>query len=420
MEYRKEIDGLRAIAVLSVVLYHAGVGWLPGGFVGVDVFFVISGYLITQILRRDLQAGTFSVLHFYERRVRRIFPALFLVVLVTIPASLLWALPEQVENTSVSALTALFSVSNFYFWQQSGYFAPATDFMPLLHTWSLGVEEQFYLIFPLFLLVLVRLRLSLFVVTAGLMIPAFAAALWLSEAKPAVAFYLLPARMWELGLGACLALLPNVMGKMPAWPRSLREGGAVLGLALIITAVLRLRSDMPFPGWAALLPCIGAALIILYTQGGGIVQNILSSPIMRFFGLISYSLYLWHWPVLVFTRMLTADAELGLVSASGAVVISITLATLSWRYVEMPFRKSGYVSFPVLAKGLAITGFITVVLASANLINNGFPSRLSNSANILLASGTDTDKENGGCHSLVQGGNIPDACRFGAKDAPVS
>lgn len=205
MNYRPDIDGLRTLAVMPVILFHAGASWMPGGFVGVDIFFVISGYLISSIILREVQAGEFSFLRFYERRLRRIIPALLVMLVVTVAVFQVIALPDQAQSTAASAIAALLSVSNFYFWRQSGYFAPAAEFMPLLHTWSLAVEEQFYLIFPVILLAIWKLRLPVRWTVAIGTVLAFAVGLWLSVNKPSVAYYLLPARAWELAIGAVLA-----------------------------------------------------------------------------------------------------------------------------------------------------------------------------------------------------------------------
>lgn len=214
LQYRPDIDGLRALAVVPVVLYHAGASWMPGGFVGVDIFFVISGYLISSIILREMSEGRFSFLRFYERRLRRIIPALVVMLIVSVAVFQVLALPDQAQDTAESGLAALLSVSNFWFWRHSGYFAPAAEFMPLLHTWSLGVEEQFYLIFPVALLLLSRIPLPMKWLIAGGTVIAFGVGLWLSLNKPSVAYYLLPSRAWELAIGAVLAVgvVPTLRG----------------------------------------------------------------------------------------------------------------------------------------------------------------------------------------------------------------
>ena len=302
--YRPEIDGLRALAVVPVVLFHAGVDAFSGGFVEVDIFFVISGYLICRIILSEAEEDRFSFIKFYDRRIRRIVPALLLVILVSIALSLLFALPNQVMDVGKSAIAALLSFSNFYFWAQGGYFAPAAEFRPLLHTWSLGVEEQFYIFFPVFVILFLKIKLNVRLIILYSLLPMYAISLWLSFEKPSVAFFLLPARAWELGLGALLA-----SGAIPAiGSRLLREVFSAAGFGMIILSVFVIDLGMVFPGWVALLPCIGSALIIHTANGGTLVQRLLSVRHIVFVGLISYSLYLWHWPIFVFMRMIPGGA----------------------------------------------------------------------------------------------------------------
>ncbi|GMV31852.1 MAG: hypothetical protein AMXMBFR59_39770 [Rhodanobacteraceae bacterium] len=207
--YRPDVDGLRTLAVIPVILFHAGASWLPGGFVGVDVFFVISGYLISSIIIRDVQEGKFSFLHFYERRVRRIIPALLVVLAFSVSLFQVIALPDQSKKAAESAMAALLSVSNFYFWHSSGYFSPAAELMPLLHTWSLGVEEQFYFLFPILLIMIFRWRLPIRATLSVAAILSFGVGLWLSVNKPSFAYYLLPARAWELLVGVLPPRFPG-------------------------------------------------------------------------------------------------------------------------------------------------------------------------------------------------------------------
>ncbi len=335
--YRPDIDGLRAVAVLSVVLYHAGVPFLPGGFVGVDIFFVISGYLITRIIAREIAEKRFSIVTFYERRTRRIFPALFVMLAVSFVAASMIALPAEFKEFGDSLTAATFFVSNIYFWQTADYFGGPAHLKPLLHTWSLAVEEQFYIVFPLLLLALTRwARGHLFRVLVAVTALSFAASLWAVAAKPNAAFYLLPTRFWELMAGALVAL-----GAVPAisdhrWANVF----AATGLVLIACAVLFFSSATAFPGAAALLPVLGAALVIHAgtTTQDTVAARLLSMRPMVFVGLLSYSLYLWHWPVLAFARMargeMLAPSETALL-----VAVSFVLAVLSWRFVEKPFRE---------------------------------------------------------------------------------
>lgn len=257
MDYRREIDGLRALAVLPVILFHADFETFSGGFVGVDVFFVISGYLITTIVLAELEQGSFSIANFYERRARRILPALFLVMLVCIPFAWIRLLPSDMKDFSQSLIAVSVFSSNILFWLESGYFDTAAELKPLLHTWSLSVEEQYYALFPLFLILLWKLGRSWIVVLLSLLFAtSLAVAEWAAYAKPAAAFYLLPARGWELLVGAFAAFYLS-HAKREHFCRSIRELGGWLGVALILYAVFAYSKTTPFPGLYALVPTLG-------------------------------------------------------------------------------------------------------------------------------------------------------------------
>jgi peptidoglycan/LPS O-acetylase OafA/YrhL len=339
VKHRADIDGLRAVAIVPVVLCHAGVPGFAGGFVGVDVFFVISGFLITSLIAGEIREGRFSIAHFYERRVRRIFPALFAMVLAcaAVAPFLLPAEEQQSFGTSVAAV-ALFT-SNAVFWSESGYFDAAADAKPLLHTWSLAVEEQFYIVFPLLLLLLQRFvparGAAVLWVAAGVSLAACAQLTYRGDAD--AAFYLAPFRAWELALGALAALgaLPPLQGRVP------REAAAALGAALIAWSVFAFSDATFFPGTAALVPCVGALLLLhAGADATPVLNRVLSARPLVLIGLISYSLYLWHWPLLVFAKhhlqrpLLPPETAL-------AVALALGLAWLSWRYVEQPFRRRG-------------------------------------------------------------------------------
>ncbi len=336
-QYRPDIDGLRAVAVLSVVLYHAGVPFLPGGFVGVDIFFVISGYLITRIIAREIAENRFSILTFYERRTRRIFPALFAMLAASVVAASIIALPGEFEDFGNSLTAATLFVSNIFFWQTADYFAGPAHLKPLLHTWSLAVEEQFYIVLPLLLLALTRwTRRHLVSVLIAATLISFGLSVWAVEAKPAAAFYLLPTRFWELMAGALLAL-----GAVPAFAtQKAANAAAATGLAMIALAVSFITSATPFPGAAALLPVIGAALVIHAgnTARPTTAARLLSLKPVVFVGLVSYSFYLWHWPVLTFARIARGEM-LSAIEAAVLVALSFALAVVSWRYIETPFRE---------------------------------------------------------------------------------
>lgn len=370
MQYRREIDGLRALAVVPVVLYHAGLQFFSGGFVGVDVFFVISGYLITGILLSDLRAGKFSIVDFYERRARRILPALFLVVACCIPFALAWLLPRDLkEFTQSTAATALFS-SNIFFFRKIGYFDPSSDMRPLLHTWSLAVEEQFYVFFPLLLAALWRFwpgRAR--VVLAVLAVASLAAAEWLTRHNPSAAFFLLPTRAWELLVGSLIAMSAATQHKAASGP--LAEAGSALGLGMLVCSVLFFETSTRVPGLPALVPVLGTALIIVFATPRVLVGRLLGARPLVGVGLISYSAYLWHQPALAFARLrLLGEPPLWLVLA--IVVGSFGMAYLSWRYVERPFRvKSGMSRRPIFAAAAA-GSVALVVFGVAGYVTAGF------------------------------------------------
>jgi peptidoglycan/LPS O-acetylase OafA/YrhL len=334
LSYRSDIDGLRALAILPVVLYHAGIPGFGGGFVGVDVFFVISGFLMASLISGELARGEFTLLGFYERRVRRLFPALFTVLGASSIAAWFWLMPQEYEYFARSLKAAALFMSNLQFESESGYFDIGAQMKPLVHTWSLAVEEQFYILFPLLLIAMRRLpRRTSVAILAGLFIASFAASTWTVFRTPVSAFYLLQFRAWELLTGAFLAF-----GVVPK-PVSLRwrQGLAAIGVLLIAVAVLAFDDHTIFPGPAALMPCLGAALVIHADAGGGLAGRLLRSRPMVFIGLISYSLYLWHWPIIVFTREIGGH-PLTLLQGATIILSSLILAVLTWRFIEKPFR----------------------------------------------------------------------------------
>jgi peptidoglycan/LPS O-acetylase OafA/YrhL len=412
LNYRPDIDGLRTLAVVPVILFHAGATWLPGGFVGVDIFFVISGYLISSIILRESAAGEFSFLRFYERRLRRIIPALLAVLVVTVAIFQVIALPDQAQQTAESGIAALLSVSNFYFWRTSGYFAPAAEFMPLLHTWTLAVEEQFYLLFPVVVLVLLKLRLSIKWVFVMGTVAAFALGYWLSLEKPSVAYYLLPARAWELAIGAVLAVgvVPAVRGAL------MREFLPAFGIGLIVFSMFYIRSDMLFPGWVALMPCLGTAMVIHAGGQSWVAQKILAARPMVFVGLLSYSLYLWHWPVLTALRVRTASVHLDLPVTVGAITITFLLAWVSWRYVERPFRNKRDMPIRRMLGVLGAGSAVLLIFSGITITAGGFPARLSDASRMALVASTDIDPFRMLCDDV----DNRSQCRFGPADKPVT
>jgi peptidoglycan/LPS O-acetylase OafA/YrhL len=388
--YRADIDGLRAVSVLAVLLYHLGITAVPGGFVGVDVFFVISGFLITQILRREVVAGTFTVAGFYERRIRRIFPAMLAVLLATLVTGYFIVWPGDFLTLGRSSLYAVFGAANLYFYWHTGYFDPSAHLQPLLHFWSLAVEEQFYLVWPALVYLAARPRVTsscrlLATVAAVILVSLLAAAIQVYR-DPTAAFYLSHLRAWELAIGAAVAVLPS----LPA-ARALRESAAALGLGLVAYGIFGLTEHVPFPGLNALPPTLGAALLIWSGAGDAtLIGRALSwRPAVRL-GLISYSLYLWHWPIIVFYKRLTSDAAPAPMAALGLAALSIVLATLSWRFVERPFRsRSGLVRTRRGVFGSAVVATACVVAAAGVVVQyNGFSSRLDGQLAKVLAYNT--------------------------------
>jgi len=370
--YRPDIDGIRAIAILSVALYHAGVPWMTGGFTGVDIFFVISGYLIGGHIFSELSAGSFSYLQFYKRRAKRILPAFYAVLAFILLASLILLLPEEALLAAKSAFAATLSSSNILFWHSIGYFDTRSQLDPLLMTWSLGVEEQFYVVVPLVMVLVVRLRRSLLL--PALLIVCAISFLWACLAlnsHPGLVFYMLPTRAWELGVGVVLAVveLRRRRKSLPTW---LIQALSVIGLALMLGPVFVLTAATPFPGAAALPSVLGAALI-LATPASWINQRFLALPPITFIGRVSYSWYLWHWPLLAFTRLLYLG-NLPLRAAMFAIAAAFGMAVLSYFLVEQPCRKSSTEAGPLLLRYAAVS--ILVLFACAGVwLSNGVPQR---------------------------------------------
>jgi peptidoglycan/LPS O-acetylase OafA/YrhL len=394
-KYRADIDGLRALAILPVVLFHFRIPYFTGGFVGVDVFFVISGYLITSLVAGEMASGTFSIARFYERRVRRIFPALFaMLALVTAAACVLLFPFDLIRYARSLCATALFA-ANFEFWQETGYFDVSADQKPLLHLWSIAVEEQFYLLFPAILLLMGNRRRLRMAGVIGILLASFAFSVWAAVHAKTAGFYLLPSRAWELMLGAVFAL--NAVPAIRSKP--LREAAGVSGIALIGTAIFALSPDAPFPGAYALLPCAGAALIIHSGRSDDtLVRRVLALRPLVFIGLISYSLYLWHWPVFVFAKYVLFR-ELSLAERCLLIAVSFVLAILSWRFVEQPLRRPVRRRrlFPAAAAAIA-AAFSCGAFAVASA---GLPQRLSPRLQQILAEQDDHEPGIDHCFALT-------------------
>jgi peptidoglycan/LPS O-acetylase OafA/YrhL len=370
--HRPDIDGLRAVAILPVLLFHAHVPGFRGGFVGVDVFFVISGYLITGILCKDIARDRFSILRFYERRIRRIFPALMAMLGVVAAVGYAWLLPQELRPLARSLIPATLFVSNIFFFREVGYFNGASELKPLLHTWSLAVEEQFYIFFPLYLwAVSKKLRQPAIVkLTAALALASLALATWATWRNPKAAFFLAPHRANELLLGALIAL--DAL-RAPSGQRS-RDLLSLAGLALILGSVVGYSDTTRFPGLTALLPCLGAGAIIhAGKEGRSLVGRWLATRPLVSIGLVSYSLYLWHWPILALARTCLMR-KLTTPEIAGALGTACLLAILSWRFVERPFRRPDAV---LRRRGIfALAGVAMLAcLAFGRLTYNGSPWR---------------------------------------------
>ena len=336
MKYRAEIDGLRALAVLPVILFHAGFELFSGGFVGVDVFFVISGYLITTIIISEMAEGKFSIVNFYERRARRILPALFFVMGVCLPFAYILLTPFDLKSFGQSLVAVSLFSSNILFWLESGYFETAAELKPLLHTWSLAVEEQYYIFFPIFLVLTWRLGVKWIIILLSVVFFAsLGIAQWGAYNSPSGAFFLLPARGWELLIGVFAAFYLNYNTHLKS--NSINEILSLLGFSMILYSIIAFDKTTPFPSIYALIPTIGTVLLILCAVPKTIIHKFLSLKFIVGIGLISYSAYLWHQPLLAFTKYKFID-EISAFLLIGIVFISLFMAYLSWRFVEKPFR----------------------------------------------------------------------------------
>ena len=358
MKYHSEIDGIRSIAIISVIMFHGGFNTFSGGYVGVDIFFVISGYLITTILINDLQAEDFSIVEFYYRRARRIFPALFFVIFITIPFAWILLPPDQLISFSKSVSAASLFVSNFFFLRDGGYFQTAAELKPLLHTWSLAVEVQYYIFFPVFLLLFWRFGKRF--IFLGLVLAAIISLVIAqvgATLKPIQNFLLLPSRVWEIAIGAiaALCLINNYFSRIGLKSKQIFS---FLGLVFIILAIFLFNNETPTPSIYCLLPTIGAALIILFAEQTTYVGKLLSSRIFVGIGVISYSLYLWHQPILAFSKIYNLTN--GSYSKIAILALIFILSILSWKYIESPFRNQQFFSrkFIFIGSLMAMTLFI--------------------------------------------------------------
>ena len=376
MEYRREVDGLRAVAVIPVILFHAGLPVFGGGFFGVDIFFVISGYLITSLIVSEKAAGTFTLANFYERRARRILPALFVVMFACLPFAWLWLLPAELKHFSQSLVAMSGFASNVWFYLTSGYFDTGAELRPLLHTWSLSVEEQYYVLFPAFLLLVWKLgRLRIVALLALAAVLSFIAAQWIGRNSPTFTFFWLPTRGWELLVGALLAF-------GPAKTSDLKKGHAagqplsMLGLLLIFIAIFVYDRNTSTHGLYAVMASVGTALVIRFATQQTLVGRLLGSKPLVGIGLVSYSAYLWHQPLIAFARHRSLDepTEPAMVALA---VAALVLAYFSWKYVETPFRNRRRFSRKQIVTYAATGSLFFAGIGLVGYRAEGFSSRFS-------------------------------------------
>lgn len=406
--YRSDIDGLRGVAIIAVLFFHAHILGFGGGYLGVDVFFVISGFLITRLIAT---APSFDLLDFYKRRARRLLPALFVVLAATTVGALVLMLPPEAESFSESVIASALFAANLFFWSETGYFARASEELPLLHLWSLGVEEQFYLVFPLAMILLARFRQRPLVWIIALAAASFTGACFADESD---AFFLPHLRAWELLCGSIIALSPPLR----SGPLS-RDGVSLLGFLLIVSSIIW-PGERSFSALVAAWPVAGAALVIFAaTAGQTVVSRVLSSRGLVFVGLISYPLYLWHWPVMVAMRQI--EQAPGVVATTAALAISVLLAVLTWRYIERPVRFGDVLPSRLILPVTAVASGLAVVVGAAINLSGGWPSRWSPAAVELAVDVSDVNPERRVCSNRKASQMIAgDVCYIGADKGPVT
>jgi peptidoglycan/LPS O-acetylase OafA/YrhL len=373
MIYRREIDGLRAIAVLPVILFHAGFQRFSGGFVGVDIFFVISGYLITSIIVSELQQEKFRISNFYERRARRILPALLFVLLCSMGLAALTMLPGEIKSFSNSVLSVFTFTSNIFFWWETGYFDSAAELKPLLHTWSLSVEEQYYIFFPLIAMaVFARKPKYLPHVIFLIFLVSLIGSEWATTNKPDAGYFLLPTRAWEILTGALAAIYKPENSFISNFRPIVKEALSLIGLGLIAIPIVKYNEAMAFPGINAIPPVFGAALVLMFATRETIAGKILGTSALVWIGLISYSAYLWHQPLFAFARL--AYGDVSKTAYIALILTTLALAYLTWRFVEAPFRnKKAVRAKPAIATASIATAALATFCVSVSL-TSGFLS----------------------------------------------
>lgn len=416
MKYRPEIDGLRAIAVLAVFFYHLKITAFSGGYVGVDVFFVISGYLITSILQKDLDKKSFSITKFYDRRFRRIMPALYFVLAVATLICWVLFMHQEMKLYCKSLLSTMFFYSNFQFWNEAGYFDMDSEIKPLLHTWSLAIEEQFYVVFPTFLYLIERYLHSKKKIILGVIL-FLSLGLNISQTQTSLdkAFYFTPGRVWELLLGSLLALNAFPKFKTKAW----NEFASLVGMLMVGIGIFVFTEETKFPGLNALIPCLGTALMIHGTGSEKFkttMDRFLSTSPMTGAGKISYSLYLWHWPLIVFAKY-AFMRELGLWDQLGIFFAATITAYFSWKMIEQPFRTKKGIFENSKKWGFALI-VLTIILSGFAYIGmkNGYKVRFSSEVEKYSKGALDTNLDRKNCHSIsIERIKKHDLCKLGKE-----
>ncbi|MGJ8682409.1 acyltransferase family protein [Paraglaciecola sp.] len=407
MKHQPHIDGLRALAVIAVLIFHINPSWLPGGFVGVDIFFVISGFLITSIIVRELKNKKFSIANFYSRRIKRILPVYFSVAISVLIVGGVFFFPEDLVGLAKSLLSSSMFVSNYYFWLNSGYFSKAVELTPLIHTWSLSVEEQFYIFWPLCLMVIFSPRLlvikhySVFVIFSV----SFVLSVLLSKSHPDFAYYAIFTRTYELMIGAIFALYYKRFVNLPDYM-------SLLAFIVLICSVFLIDKNMLFPGYIAIFPCLATGVLIVKGAGHASINKFLSFKWMQYIGLLSYSLYMWHWPIISFTKYYFFNPSLIVMSCSVVLIIGVSI--FSRRFIEEPFLRS---KITFLRATFLLFIIPTLIIGASSLYiiaNKGLPSRYNSDELALFQSAVSSPNH---CSVSLPTSSAKNGCEFRPKSS---